>query len=163
MANAKILSWGSINSYLKLIGVISGIDIQRVREIFSKSKILCPEELRMIFISNYAETNGKEQFKDLWLFSDNYVIESMNFSKQEKLTLEIALFSKNIQTASIEASNFDFLQKPEDDSRLHVQFYTFSDFSCDQIASGHNCKVLLSIYEKYIKHNMVRGQSSGLH
>ncbi|GAI63454.1 unnamed protein product, partial [marine sediment metagenome] len=74
------------------------------------------------------------------------------------LTLEIALFSKNIQTVSIEASNFDFSEPAEDDSRLHVEFYTFSDFSCDQIASGHNCEVLLSIYKNYIKHNIVRGR-----
>ena len=69
--------------------MISDVDIQVVKEVFAQGKVLCPEELKTIFISDYKETDGKEQFKDLWLFSDNYVIEAMNFSKQEIPKLEL--------------------------------------------------------------------------
>jgi hypothetical protein len=162
MAKGNVLSWGMIKGYLKSIGMISEVDIQRVREIFSQGKVLCPEELKTIFISNYTETDGKEQFKDLWLFSDNYVIEALNFGKQETLRLEMTIFSNNIEAVTIETKNLDFSQKAKDDSRLHVEFYTLSVFSCDQIASGRNCDALMSIYKKYVKHNLVRGQSSGL-
>jgi len=161
MVKVNPLSWLSIEGYLQSIGMISDVDIQVVKEIFSQGKFLCPEELQTIFISNYKETDGKEQFKDLWLFSDNYVIEATNFSKQETPKLEMTIFSNNIQAVTFETNNLDFSQKAKDDSRLHVVFYT-SIFSCDQIASGRNCDALMSIYKKYIKNNLVRGQSSGL-
>ena len=162
MAKGNSLSWPSIQGYLQSIGMISDVDIQVVKEVFSQGKVLCPEELKTIFISNYKETDGKEQFKDLWLFSDNYVIESMNFSKQETPKLEMTIFSNNIQVVAFETKNLDFSQKAKDNSSLHIVFYTFSIFSCDQIASGRNCDALMSIYQKYIKNNLVRVQSSGL-
>ncbi|MBA7627667.1 hypothetical protein ES703_35134 [subsurface metagenome] len=163
MAKDNVLSWVTIKGYLKSIGMISDVDTQRTKEIFSQGKFLCPEELKAIFISNYKETDGKDQFKDLWLFSDNYLIEVLNFTKKETFELEITIFSNNIQSVSIELYNLDFSQKPKDDSRLHILFYTLNDFSCDQISTGLNCDVLKSIYIKYIKPNLVRGASSGLH
>ena len=126
MAKDKVLSWDMIKDYLKLIGMIADVDTQRTKEIFSQGKFLCPEELKDIFISNYEETDGKEQFKDLWLFSDNYVIEAMNFSKQETPKLEMTIFSNNIQVVAFETNNFDFSQKAKDDSSLHVVFYTYN-------------------------------------
>ncbi len=162
MAEGNSLNWGSIEGYLDSIRMISEVDIQAVKKIFSQGKFLCPEELKTIFISNYKEADGKEQFKDLWLFSDNYVIEALNFNKQETPKLEIAIFSNNIQSIAFETKNLDFSQKATGDSRLHIVFYTFSNFSCDQIASGRNCNALMSIYKKYIKNNLVRGQLSDL-
>ena len=163
MAKDKVLSWGMIKDYLKSIGMIADVDTQRTKEIFSQGKFLCPEELKAIFISNYKETDGKEQFKDLWLFSDNYLIEVLNFIKQETFKLEITILRNNIQSVSIEPYNLDFSQKPKDDSRLRILFYTFNEFSCDQISTGLNCDVLKFIYIKYIKPNLARGESSGLH
>ena len=162
MTKSKILSWDIIKSYLASIKMLSDVDIQRSKEIYDQSRVLCHEKLKTIFISNFVQTDGKEQFKDLWLFSDNYVIEALNFSKQETLKLEMTIFSNNIQFVSIETTNLDLSQKAKDDSRLRVEFYTLSVFSCDQIASGRNCDALMSIYKKYVKHNLVRGQSSGL-
>ena len=161
MAKGNSLSWPSIEGYLQSIGMISDVDIQVVQQIFSQGKVLCPEELKTIFISNYKETDGKEQFKDLWLFSDNYVVEAKNFSKQETPKLEMAIFSNNIQAVAFETNNLDFSQKAKDNSRLQVVFYTFNSFWCDHIASGRNCDALMAIYKKYIKNNLVRGQSSG--
>ena len=163
MTKANLLSWHSVKKYLESIGMISDIDINRVREIFNQRKILCPEELKMIFISNYTDTDGKDQFKDLWLFSDNFLIEVLNFNKQETLNLDITIFSDNIHGISIETSNLNILQSAKDDSKLRIVFYTLSEFTCDQLAYGRNCDVLMSIYKKYIRPNLVRVQSSSLH
>ncbi len=157
MAENNLLSWRSIEDYLDFIGMVSDIDIQAVRILFDQGKVLCPEELKRIFISNYKETNGKDQFKDLWLFSDNYLVEVLNFNKKETLKLEITIFSKNIQSISIETNNINFSQKAKKDSKLNIKFYTISDFTCDQVAYGRNCDVLISIYKKYVKPNIVRG------
>lgn len=150
----------SFKDYLKSIGMVSDIDIQRVSELFSQGKVLCPEGIKTIFVSNYKDSDGKDQFKDLWLFSDNYVIEVQNFNKKENPKLEMTIFSNNIQAISIEANNLDFSQKAKDVSKLHLVFYMFSDFSCDQIASGVNCDTLMYIYNTYVKHNLVRGRLS---
>lgn len=162
MAKNSVLSWGRSKTYLTSIGMVSDVDINRVRELFYRGKVLCPEELKNIFVSNYKENDGKDQFKDLWLFSDNYVIEVLNFNKQENPMLEMTIFSKNIESVSIEADNFDLSQKAKDVSKLHIEFYTLSDFSCDQIASGLNCDKLMYIFNTYVKHNLVRGQSSDM-
>ncbi len=162
MVKNDSLIWGNVEGYLKSIGMVSDVDIQRVKELFNQVKVLCPEELKNIFVSNYKDSDGKEQFKDFWLFSDNYVVEAQNFSIQEKPQVEMTIISKNIQSVLIEANNFDLSQKAKDVSKLHILFYTLSNFSCDQIASGLNCDKLLDIFNTYVKHNLVRGQSSDI-
>jgi len=158
MAKPNLLSWNSVRKYLESIGMVSDIDIKRVRGIFDQRKVLCPEGLNKIFISNYVDTDGKDQFKDLWLFSDNFLIEVLNFSKQETLNLEITVFSKNIHGISIETNNLNIFQGAEGDSKLHITFYTRNEFTCDQLAYGRNCDVLMSIYKKYLRPNLVRLQ-----
>ena len=159
MAESNALHWGNIEEYLGSIGMRSDIDIQLTKGIFSQAKLLCPEEFKDIFVSNYNQKDDKEQFKDVWLYSDNYVVEALNFNKQESPALELAIFSKNIQSILIETKDFDLSKKAKDNSRLHIKFYTYSDFSCDQIAFGSNCDTLKYIYKKYVKHNLVRPQS----
>lgn len=163
MTESNALRWGTIEEYIRSIGMRSDVDIQLTKAIFSQAKSVSPEKLKMIFISNYKDTDGKDQFKNLWLFSDNCLIEVLNFNKQETLSLDITIFSKNIHTVSIEASNLDFSQSAKDDSKLHIVSYTLNEFTCDQLAYGCNCDVLMSIYKKYIRPNLVRVQSPSLH
>jgi hypothetical protein len=157
MTKVNSLSWHSIKNYLDSIGMISDIDINQVMEIFNQGRILCPEELKMIFISNYKDTDSKDEFKDLWLFSDNCLIEVLSFNKQETLNFDITIFRKNIHTISIETSNLNFSQSAKDHSKLHIQFFTLNGFTCDQLAYGCNCDVLMSIYKKYLIPNLVSG------
>lgn len=161
MVKGNILSWDSVEVYLGSIGMISDVDIQRVKDIFLQGRVLCPEELETMFISNYEEPDGKKQFKDLWLFSDKYLIESLNFSKVETPKLEMTIFSNSIHSVSFETNNFN-LKKAKDNSKLHIVFYTLTSFSCDQIASGSNCDAMMSIYNKYVKPNLSSGQSTEL-
>jgi hypothetical protein len=160
MVKNNALTWDKIEYYLESIQMVSDIEINLVREIFSQCKFICPEELKYIFISNYKESEGKEQFKDIWIFSDNYVIEALNFSTLQNPKLEMTIFDKNIMSVSVEAENYDFSLKTKDESKLHIEFYTLGMFSCDQIASGVNCDALMHIFNKYIKNNLVRGQAS---
>jgi len=156
MTQSNTLRWISIEEYLKSIGMPSDVDIQITKGIFSQADFLCPEELKDIFVSNYNLKDDKEQFKDVWFFSDNYLVEVLNFNKKESPTLELAILSKNIQTVSIETKDFDLSKKAKDNSRLHITFYTYSDWVCDQVAFGHNCETLRNIYKKFIKPNIVR-------
>jgi hypothetical protein len=160
MVKENELKWESVESYLKLIGMEADVDIRRTKELFNQVKVICPENLKDIFVSNYKETDGKEQFKDLWLFSDNYLVEIQNFVRQEKPSLEMTIYSNNIQSVSIEADKFDLSQKAKDISKLRIMFYTFTNFSVDQIATGPNCDILMYIFNTYVKCNMVTGQSS---
>jgi len=157
MTKASSLSWHSIKDYLDSIRMISDIDINQVMDIFNRGKILCPEPLKTIFISNYKDTDSQDEFKDLWLFSDNFLIEVLSFSKRETLNFDITIFRKNLHTISIEASNLNFSQSAKDDSKLHIQFFTLNGFTCDQLAYGCNCDVLMSIYRQYLIPNVVSG------
>ena len=159
MAKSNALNWYTIQRYLSSIGMESDLDIELTKRILAQAEFLCPEELKDIFVSNYKQEDGKEQFKDVWLFSDNYVVEVLNFNKKESPELEMSIFDKNIQDVSIETKDFDLSKKAKGDSRLHIKFYTFSDFVCDQIAFGSNCDTLKHIYKKYVKHNIVTLQS----
>jgi len=156
------LEWPTIEGYLERLRMQADVDITRVREIFDLGRNLCPEQLTGIFISNYVESDGKQQFKDLWLFSENYVIEVLNFSKSEMPKAEMTIFSHNICFISVEAKNYDFSKTATDDSRLHIYFHARSLFRCDFTAFGQNCDTLKSIFEKYIKSNLARGETSGL-
>lgn len=160
MVKNNALTWINIEDYLSSIRMVSDLDIKQVSEIFSQGKLICPEELKYIFISNYKESDGKEIFKDLWLFSDNYVIEALNFSTLENTKLEMTIYNKNILSISFEAQNYDPPKKARDESKLHIVFYTLGIFTCDQIACGANCDALMAIFNKCIKHNLNRGQSS---
>lgn len=156
MTQSNALNWISIEEHLKSIGMLSDVDIQITKGIFSQANFLCPEELKDIFVSNYNLKDDKEQFKDVWFFSDNYLVEVLNFNKKESPTLALVILTKNIQSVSIETKDFDLSKKAEDNSRLHITFYTFSEWSSDHVAFGHNCDTLINIYKKYIKPNMVR-------
>lgn len=158
MTESNSLSWASIQDYLESIGMRSDVDIQITKGIFSQASFFCPEELKDIFVSNYNLKDDKQQFKDMWFFSDNYVIEVPNFNKKESPALELAILSKNVQSMTIETKDFDLSKKAKDNSRLYITFYTFSEWSSEQVAFGHNCETLRNIYNKYLKPNIVRLQ-----
>jgi hypothetical protein len=160
MKKNDALQWNSVEKYLKSIRMFANVDVKRVKELFNTGKILCPEDLRDIFISNYKENDGKDQFKDFWLFSDNYVIEVQNLITETMPELDMTIISKNIQNVSIKVDNFDLSQKATDVSKIRMEFYTYSDFSVDQIATGSNCDKVMYIFNTYVKHNLARGQSS---
>ncbi len=155
MTDTNAIRWGSIHRYLTSIGMKSDIDLQLTKGLFSQATSMCPEAIAQVFVSNYDQQDNTQQFKDLWFFSDNYVIEALNFTKTRPVKLELSIYSRNIQCVRIETTDFDFGKKATPASRLHVEFYTFSDFVCDHIAFGTNCEVLWSIYSTYIKPNIV--------
>ncbi len=159
MVDNNYLTGSIIESYLNDIGVISSIDIERVRELFNLGIKLCPEKLLTIFIANYDQkSDGKVIFKGLWLFSDNYVLETLNFLNSPSPKTEITRFNKNIRYVTVDSNNYIFSEKPSDASILHIALYTFHSFECDFIAYGQNCNNLYRIYEDYIKDNLATVQ-----
>ncbi len=162
MAKSDKLNWQEIKTYLLTIAMKSSIDIERVKELFNLGKVMCPEGLRAIFISNYVESEGKEQYKDLWLFSDNYVLEVLNFARQATPTVEMTIFTDNLMYISVETKNYQFSEKAQKDYTLNVKLVTQGRFECDFLATGQNCDTLYYIFKKYLQSNLTRGQSSNL-
>ena len=155
VANNK-LTWNKLNKYLHDLGIKSTNDIKRAREVFELGKYMCPEVLREIFISNYRESDGKEQFKDIWFFSDNFIVEALNFIKIEIPKVEITTYTNNLYFISIETQNYNFGQEAQKDSILHIMFLTMNRFECDIRATGQNCNTLRSIFKRFIKNNIAR-------
>lgn len=155
MTDTNPIQWGAIQRYLTSIGMKSEFDLTLTKQLFSHATSICPEQLADVFVSNYHQEDNSQQFKDLWFFSRNYVIEALNFTKTRPVRFELSIYSRNIQCVRIETSDFDLGKRAKPASRLHIEFYTLSDFSCDHIAFGTNCAVLWNIYTTYIKPNMV--------
>lgn len=82
-----------------------------------------------------------------------------DFNMTEKPTLEITLFSNNVQSILIEYENFKILDNPSSQSKFRIVPYLASNFTCDFIAHGVNCKALLDIYVNKIKNNFARVKS----
>jgi hypothetical protein len=159
MTQNDLLELEGVNEYVSSIKMVSDIDQKQVKELFFKAKFLCPDKLKSVFISNYRESDGKDQFKDIWFFSDNYVIEALNFTTEKNHKLEISVIKNNIGTVTIESTDFDFLKKAVEGSKLHIVFYTLGIFNCDQIAYGINCDSLMNIFSRFIKNNIVSGRT----
>jgi hypothetical protein len=161
MSRIKGLTLENIDKYLNSINLISSVDIQRIHEFFLKTQMICPDKLREIFISNYNESDGKVQFKDIWFFSDSYVIEVLNFVTEENAYLEISKIKDNICDVTIQSNSFDFSKKADNNSKLHISIYTLGGlFNCDCLAYGVNCDYLMSIYNRFIKNNISLGSGS---
>jgi hypothetical protein len=148
------LTWNKVNKYLSDLKIKSSSDIERAREVFELGEFMCPEALRGVFISNYRESDGKEQFKDMWFFSDNFIIESLNFIKIDIPKVEITSHSKSIFYISIETQNYNFIKEAKEDSLLHIRFMIIGRFEIDMGATGQNCNTLRSIFERFIKSNI---------
>ena len=155
VANNKLF-WNKVNQYLSDLQIKSVDDIKRAREVFELGKTMCPEALTGVFISNYMKSDGKEQSKDIWFFSDNFVIEALNFIKIKNPKLEITTHAKNLYYITIESQNYKFGQKTQEDSLLRIAFLTVSRFECDFKATGQNCNNLCRIFEQFIKNNIAR-------
>lgn len=163
MEENRELNWDTVSGYLiRDLEMKANTDINRVQEIWRLGKNLCPEQLKAIFISNYLESVNKEQLRDLWLFSNDYVVECQNIFRMETPILEMAVYSKNIRSVKVETQKFDFSNNPTVDSKLRISFITHGRFGCDFLALGQNCQKLKVIYDNHIKDNIVRGQSAGL-
>lgn len=156
------LNWQKIKTYLPTIGMKSSVDIERVKELFNTGKAMCPEDIVAIFISNYVESEGKEQYKDLWFISDNYILEVLNFARQETPRIEITIFTDNLMYFSIETKTYHFGAEAQKDSTLNVKSITLGRFEFDFLATGQNCDSLYYIYKKYLMDNLSRGRSSSL-
>jgi len=157
------LRWEDVLSYLEItIGMESDLDLERVNALFNLAEHICPEELRLLFVSNYLDTAGKAQYKDLWFFSDSYVMEVLNFAKIETPVAEMTILNQNLQYISIESKDYSFKEKVKITSTLHIQTVTLGRFECDFLATGRNCQTLHHIFDKYLQCNLVRGQSSGI-
>ncbi len=153
--NNKLI-WSKVIKYLHDLDIKSTDDIKRTREVFELSKTMCPEMLREVFISNYMESDGKEQLKDIWFFSDNFVIEALNFIRIKIPKVEITMYSNNLHYISIEYQNYNFGQKAQKDSLLHIFFHTMNQFVCDFKATGQNCNNLGRLFERFMKNHITK-------
>jgi hypothetical protein len=156
------LKWEDVLAYTGTLGMQSDPDTIRVGQIFKLGAELCPEVITDIFISNYLDSDAKAQNKDLWLFSNNYVVEALNFTKLPTPTVEITVFNKNLAFLHVETKDFDFSESHKYSSVLHIITRTNTQFGCDFIATGKNCEKLKQLFYKYMKPNMVGGISLGI-
>ena len=140
-----------INDYIKELGG-SKILIDRAKEIYEIHKIVCPQEIKTIFISEYHTKDKTRIFDNLWFFSDSFFMETKNF--QNNNNTDLIRFQKNIDYIEMFYQDFDF-KKGNDNSNLTIKMMLGgTDLFAQFKASKQNCDNLMNIYSNFFKSNV---------
>lgn len=129
--------------YLKDIDLSKTL-IERVERIIKLYNNINNDEIESIFISNTFNEDGKRVFDSLWLFSDNYMIESREFATEDDF--DFCSISKSRYWRS-ELKDYDFM-KANEKSRFSLTVVSTDDFVSDFWASGNNCTYLTEILKQ---------------
>ncbi|MHB1293928.1 MAG: hypothetical protein ACYC4R_02925 [Anaerolineae bacterium] len=137
---------GKFTSYLSEIGMF-GDTWARARELCVEFQRICLERPQDMFVSECLATNGKRQVLGLWLFSENFIMESAGFPRSVELS-----FSRRKGPAS--QWEVRPVEPRGEDAKavrgLAVRFRLNGEMSAELQASGANCARLEAIVGRYL-------------
>lgn len=137
---------GKFTSYLSEIGMF-GDTWARARELCVEFQRICLEKPQDMFVSECQGANGKREVLGLWLFSENFIMESAGFPHSVELT-----FSRRHGPASqwevrpVEPKGEGAKVAPG----LAVRFRLNGELVGEMQASGANCARLEAIVSQYL-------------
>jgi hypothetical protein len=140
-----------ISSYNEYIRITAPIN-QRIRSILSFYKLICPEEIKDMFVSEYLKEDHTREYESLWFFSDNYVMESDQFLSSDHF--DIISINKKITRFAISKNEYDF-KNANENSRMLLEFATPHSITGELKASQANCDKLRDIFMTYLKNNLM--------
>lgn len=129
-------------SYFDAIGLTETLR-ERIETIFEFYRMLCPEDILRVFISDYINQDGTRVFASLWFFSKNYLMEAKEFATKDDF--DLAVLSVPMRYLRIMKSDYDFSEKATDKSRLHIEFTLLYEVQGVMKASRENCKFLREV------------------
>lgn len=140
--------------YLQKIGMGDAL-ADRVRTIEKLVLAVLPDEVSLVFVSDYLDDEGNRQYENLYFTTPNYLVEVLGFVSQQ--TFEIDLIRNNIINLRYESRDYDFKHATEQ-SRLSIR-YTTGPLSAHLKASRENCDYLLRINREAFLPNLVSNQA----
>ncbi|KKK63815.1 hypothetical protein LCGC14_2990490 [marine sediment metagenome] len=138
-------------TYLESIG-IQKLFLKRAEEVFDFYQQVYPNQMEDIFVTEYIDEDGNEQYESLWLFSTTSAGEAKNFLQEDDF--DSVPLIKQVKYWCIKKTEYDFT-KATTKSRMVLRFKLLSGVSGDMKASIKNCDHLKSLFMKYILPNAI--------
>lgn len=138
--------------YLNSIGIIGNL-IERIEEIYNFYLEICPEEIEDIFINEYISEDGSREYESVWFFSDNYVMEAQNITKNDADAFDCLRIKNSIIRWEIKKQDYDF-HEFSGKSRFNINTRFTNGIIGDMKSSQQNCNHLKEIFQKYIVPNI---------
>ncbi len=137
--------------YLNSIGINANTLIKKVETILRAAKRLCPEKIQSIYISDWIQKEGQRSYENLYLFTATYIIESVNFSTDTSVNIEVTVLKDRVNYILVKYN--DYFEKANTTSRLSLEFYTDSGVFALR-GTKENCDKLIEVHDKYIRPNI---------
>jgi len=135
--------------YIKAIGLTETLT-HRVHAFHDFCRVVCPDEIERIFISEYITQEGGRVFESVWFISNMYAMEAKEFAVKEDY--DIALVSQPIGYLSVQMQDYD-LSKATEKSRLTIKVILsgvgLAGTSGGMKASKENCDFLWKLIREY--------------
>ena len=124
--------------------------IERVEIVSGYIDKIKSEEIIDVFICDSVNSEGMRSYDSLFLITENYVHEAKQFLLKDNIdSMKIARI-KHIDFNSVD---YDY-EKATNKSRLDIQCTYSFGMSIYMKATGNNCDVLVSIYNKHFKNRI---------
>lgn len=137
--------------YLDSIGIYTTTLIKKVETTLRAARRICPEEIQSIYISDWIRPEGQRAYEHLYLFTNTYIIESVNFTTDTNVNMEMTVLKDRVKYVSVKYN--DYFEKANTASRLSVRFDTDSA-SFELKGAKENCNKLIEVYDKYVRPNI---------
>ena len=134
------------SDYLKNIGIIE-LYYERSVEIYNIFSELSNKDILDIFVSNYVDSEGKDNFQDMILFTEDIIFEAYNYLNNYDFYIN---HIKNCPLSGLElkVTDYDF-KNASDKSRINCRLNFERTLSIEMKASKQNCDYLNNIIKKY--------------
>ena len=137
--------------YLDSIEINTATLIKKVETTLRAARRICPEEIQSIYVSDWIQPEGQRAYEHLYLFTNTYIIESVNFTTDTNVNIEITVLKDRVKYVSVKYN--DYFEKANTASRLSVRFDTDSA-SFELKGAKENCNKLIEVYDKYVRPNI---------
>ena len=136
--------------YLDSLG-LKGDLVGRIEKIYEFYSEIISEEIKDIFVTEYLKEDGSREYVNLWLFSDNLVMEAHNFITDD--VFDCVTIKNKIIRWDINKKDYNF-QDTIEKSRfnLHIRFESGS--AGEFKSTAENCSRLKEIFLNYIVPNL---------
>ena len=108
-----------------------------------------------LFVSN-KKNESTEEYPSLWLYNNDYVVESKDFLVQSHLNIDLARYKGNVKYINIDADNFTALENPTMESKIKLQISIGDNLKCVFDAVGINCLRLSNMAKMFIAEHKER-------
>lgn len=92
--------------YLNSIGINSDTLTKKVETTLRAAKRICPEGIQSIYISDWIQPEGQRAYEHLYLFTNTYIIESVNFTTDTNVNMEMTVLKDRVKYVSVKYNDY---------------------------------------------------------